>query len=837
MGKIGRSTLVSLVLALLGFSVNISLFAGGKTEGPNGIINLQASSSGIIYEVDYTPPKEISINDIHYIQILIYDSLDRKVNKVYYLKTSDKIAKRNIYNLLLPDNLYEPDSELTISINYYDNQNKPLGSRNERFTYSFQLVFETIEKDGLALYRKSNRLSADFLDKGKEEYYGNVPKEIQEMLFHNNDVYILLEEVIGYNEDYDISMIKKSHGEYAAQIAGQASILQEYLTENFTYKNISNIETIVSYEPLETNARDLRPPYIYIYLISSKEDLHSLKTSSLKTSASTLFSLLSLYIDNHVKGIDDSVSSLKKELLALFETNRQTSSAYLEKNGQYSQKLAQFNAVFDENKNRLQGWIDSNNEKINNLTTDKAHYQTRIDEIQIRVNKVREGIEQDNNSDILLNSMQKELEFLQQEGIELGGFINNIDNEINAVIKGVNDKISHFNIANDHYVIEKTPQGDSGDLGSYTLVYNDADAINQDKMADIDKFNSMLQSISDIVEAEQEEIGSDLHYLYDIDESTFNNFTASGDIVDKLDEIFATLTDNFARFNKIITTQINGVTTSDAFNNIIQISTELNNPIDYQTNDQDPPPAPIDGLEKIIKINQSLHDSIFVNDNGRTVLYTTYSTIDRLPKIAELTVALDGLVGGTGTPAASTANRLPNTPGQSNPVTEPLVVTDQFNPNPDSVIDHILQVEPTLNRQDVSDIIFIYFSEALAEKVNPLVAIAQMLYHTDYLQKKEITGKSYNFGRLGINDLTRWERAVFVSRREGIRAHIQHIKAYSTREGFSFDIVDPRYTILVKENLVGTKPTFPEMLSSWYNAKESTRIKREIMGILDSLPK
>ena len=50
----------------------------------------------------------------------------------------------------------------------------------------------------------------------------------------------------------------------------------------------------------------------------------------------------------------------------------------------------------------------------------------------------------------------------------------------------------------------------------------------------------------------------------------------------------------------------------------------------------------------------------------------------------------------------------------------------------------------------------------------------------------------------------------------GVRAHIQHLKAYASNERITQSIVDPRHKILQENAYIGTAPTIEAIGSTWY---------------------
>lgn len=91
------------------------------------------------------------------------------------------------------------------------------------------------------------------------------------------------------------------------------------------------------------------------------------------------------------------------------------------------------------------------------------------------------------------------------------------------------------------------------------------------------------------------------------------------------------------------------------------------------------------------------------------------------------------------------------------------------------------------------DIARLYRDEAANEGINHDLAFSQMCIETDFLNfGNGLQPEQNNFGGLGTAG-GRGESAVFPSVRLGIRAHIQHLKAYANREPLREEVVDPRF--------------------------------------------
>jgi len=107
----------------------------------------------------------------------------------------------------------------------------------------------------------------------------------------------------------------------------------------------------------------------------------------------------------------------------------------------------------------------------------------------------------------------------------------------------------------------------------------------------------------------------------------------------------------------------------------------------------------------------------------------------------------------------------------------------------------------------IEDVVATYFVEAKFENINHDIAIAQMLYATDYLNNVQRTAV-YNYSGL-LNES-------FCNMTTGIRAHIQHLKFYAV--GVLVDNrrnVDPRYPVLKANQYLGKAKTLEDLCRKW----------------------
>ena len=105
-----------------------------------------------------------------------------------------------------------------------------------------------------------------------------------------------------------------------------------------------------------------------------------------------------------------------------------------------------------------------------------------------------------------------------------------------------------------------------------------------------------------------------------------------------------------------------------------------------------------------------------------------------------------------------------------------------------------------------------YIEEAAIEGINADIAFAQMCLETGFLRFGGlVTAEMNNFCGLGaINEENRG--LSFPDERTGVRAHIQHLKAYASAEPLKNPSVDPRYRYV---NPKGKAPYIRDLAGTW----------------------
>ena len=111
------------------------------------------------------------------------------------------------------------------------------------------------------------------------------------------------------------------------------------------------------------------------------------------------------------------------------------------------------------------------------------------------------------------------------------------------------------------------------------------------------------------------------------------------------------------------------------------------------------------------------------------------------------------------------------------------------------------------NVPDIRSFCQIYYDEATTEGVDPALAFTQAMKETGFLKfTGQVKIEQFNFAGMGVTGAgTNGDS--YQNVREGIRAHVQHLKAYAVKNpAFANPVVDKRYSSWFAANRSGTAP-------------------------------
>jgi hypothetical protein len=130
---------------------------------------------------------------------------------------------------------------------------------------------------------------------------------------------------------------------------------------------------------------------------------------------------------------------------------------------------------------------------------------------------------------------------------------------------------------------------------------------------------------------------------------------------------------------------------------------------------------------------------------------------------------------------------------------------------PEKLADFLLYVNAGADYDFVRTLSLYYVEEAAAEGVNHDTAFAQMCLETGFLRYGGlVTPDMNNF--CGLGAIGPQETGLFFpDPRTGVRAHIQHLKAYASGDPLNKDLVDPRFRYVKR----GSAPTIHGLAGTW----------------------
>jgi hypothetical protein len=135
-----------------------------------------------------------------------------------------------------------------------------------------------------------------------------------------------------------------------------------------------------------------------------------------------------------------------------------------------------------------------------------------------------------------------------------------------------------------------------------------------------------------------------------------------------------------------------------------------------------------------------------------------------------------------------------------------------------------LSVERLLQMADL------YIEECQTEGLNHDVAFAQMCLETGYLRYGGIIYQAqYNFAGLGATGKGAKAES-YADVREGIRAHVQHLKAYASSTPLHMPLVDNRFAMVER----GCCPTVFHLSGKWAADKQyGNKLAQMIVQLLN----
>ncbi len=154
----------------------------------------------------------------------------------------------------------------------------------------------------------------------------------------------------------------------------------------------------------------------------------------------------------------------------------------------------------------------------------------------------------------------------------------------------------------------------------------------------------------------------------------------------------------------------------------------------------------------------------------------------------------------------------------------------------DQCVKYLLERNPNPKISvSANELVKYYYEEAGKEGIRPDAAFAQALKETgNFNYGGTVTPDQNNYCGLGTTSAT-VKGAYFSNARLGVRAHIQHLLAYTSVRPPRENIVDPRYSLVRAAYSSSTIDTWPGLNGRW--AVPGNNYGQEILQILDNITK
>ena len=158
--------------------------------------------------------------------------------------------------------------------------------------------------------------------------------------------------------------------------------------------------------------------------------------------------------------------------------------------------------------------------------------------------------------------------------------------------------------------------------------------------------------------------------------------------------------------------------------------------------------------------------------------------------------------------------------------TTPKAIISKPRLNSKQLTAFFMSMKPDADKEKVSRISSIYIEESRIESVNSDIAFAQMCLETGYLAFTGLVKSDMNnFCGLGAIDNVN-NGVVFETEELGIRAHIQHLKAYASKKPLINICVDPRYKFVLPK---GKAPLVRGLTGKWATDPEYSKKLESIL--------
>lgn len=159
---------------------------------------------------------------------------------------------------------------------------------------------------------------------------------------------------------------------------------------------------------------------------------------------------------------------------------------------------------------------------------------------------------------------------------------------------------------------------------------------------------------------------------------------------------------------------------------------------------------------------------------------------------------------------------------------QPVPIMSRGRAQVEPLLAFFLETNPAGDRDEVVRIAQMYLEEAAIEGVNHDVAFCQMCVETNYLRfTGAVSRRQNNFCGLGATGGSAPGDS-FGTMQTGVRAHIQHLKAYASHDRLRRRCVDPRFDLVRR----GSAPCVQDLTKKWATDPEyGYKIKKKLQSM------
>lgn len=155
-------------------------------------------------------------------------------------------------------------------------------------------------------------------------------------------------------------------------------------------------------------------------------------------------------------------------------------------------------------------------------------------------------------------------------------------------------------------------------------------------------------------------------------------------------------------------------------------------------------------------------------------------------------------------------------------------VMDKGNIHPQTLAKFLTNNNSTVDSKYALRLAKIYIDEATHEGVNPDLAFTQMCLETGFLRfDGTVDRKQNNFCGLGVTG-GGVKGHSFPTAEEGVRAHIQHLKAYGSTQNLNKELVDQRFKFVRR----GSGVNLSDLTGKWATDRKYDKKIRSLLNRL-----